>query len=240
MSSDVLEVQEALSGLMPAQMPVGLDERDVNIRHYIRKLHAATSPFKIANVVENSSETAPGEIHTSGEWEEPETRKRGCDVKMVFYLNPATKRLRWTESQWDRRRTVYYQMLMHELIHRHQPSANGLAKTRKYRPTAVSAWSAERQEYHGSVDEIEAYAHDAALEYFIHWPEGSYRDVTRAAFELRDLPSPPTTVTFTKVFENDPTHAALKHFYRKTRAWFDFMNSRPDFYLNLELSRVFP
>lgn len=233
---DVLAIQSALAGVMPARMPKGLDTHDVNIRQWITKLNPLTASQKVIHLMENHSDTAVGNITAAGEWLGPGERVGGCDVAILYHMNPATKRFRWTNAKWNRRRFYYYQTLMHELIHRYQPSADDDDKTsRKYTPTALSAALQEQQAYLGDCDEIETYAHDTALELITFFPGMTFGNAMRKA--KNTLYPEMASVSYPRTFENDPNHPALLHYRRKASAWFDLMHSKPDFYGGLELTK---
>lgn len=231
-----------MNDLLPAKLPAAWKDRQCNIRQFVSTMNARTQPLKVMNVVESIGSTDPGAINMAAEWREKDSRVYGCDVQITWYLNPTTNRVQWTPAMWNRRRFYWHQMLMHELIHRHQPSGiagDDAIGVRQYRPTAVSAASKELQEYHGRFDEIEAYAHDTALEFFVHWPTATLREATKLAMDVHPPASEPGVQLYHRIFESDPNHPALLHYRRKVESWFDFIHSKPDFYQGLELAKAF-
>lgn len=123
------------------------------------------------------------------------------------------------KKNWERLKYKMMQVMMHELIHCRQYFGKHdeyEASIVKFHRTGIKRIDDNRH-YHSGRDEIEAYAHCIFLEYKIHRPKISVRDLIRRATSKKD------SVTFNgiiKVFGNDPrNNVALPLLARKILTW---------------------
>ena len=240
LAHDVRVMYDAVSDAFPARMPKHFEQRSCNIRHFIDNLNEVCEPFNVFNEIKDDPNQAVGTIITSGIWiadsELPENGSE-ADARVLWHMNPATKRFQWTRYHWNRRRFYFWQLMMHELIHRHQPTSNTGREPRVYRTDADTRELKEQQEYYGNYEEIETHAHDAALEFFVWWPDLTLRQCMAAAWDVK-APTPPTFLLFMQAFLESPKHPAVAHFKRKLSAWFDMVHKNANFYSGLQLAKI--
>jgi hypothetical protein len=238
-AQDVSVMYDDVSAIFPARMPKAYVTRSMNIRQFLDKLNRVCEPYHVFNEIKDDPTLAIGEIIQTGIWvsadELPENGS-AADARVIWNMHPDTKRFQWSNYYWNRKRFYFWQLMMHELIHRHQDTApNGDRDPRRYRVDAQDRDTKLEQEYLGNCDEIETHAHDAALELFVWWPQLTFRQAVAAAKEIKG-PTPPTMHTYTKTFS--PSHPALKHFKRKLRAWYDTLQKNAEFYQSLQLAKI--
>lgn len=237
-AADVRALHEPLSVLFPPRLPKVYETRDMNIRGFIRRLNTACEPRKVFNEIKDDKAAAISDIIIEGLWvSPPDLPQNGsaADVRLIWNLHPKLKRFTMTPYHWRRRRFYFYQLLMHELIHRHQ---NALHPNdgRVYRPRGVDDRDAqEKQKYLGTVDEIETHAHDTMVELVTWFPQLPYRKALSALLDVKG-PTPSTYAMYTKTFSKD--HPAFVHYKRKLDSWYDIVRKNLDFYESLELASL--
>ena len=219
-------------------MPKCYESRQMNIRQFIAKLNRHTEPFSVYNETKDVPTQTVGSIVTSGLWlakcRLPENGSN-ADVRIIWEMNPKTNRFDMTPWHWKRRRFYFYELLMHELIHRHQGPAE-----RRYRVRADDRETKESQEYYGTTTEIETHAHESALELKFWWPQLSFTDALREAKNFKHIrgSTPPTFTLYTTAFAECPTHPAVAHFKRKMRGFYRVIEQNMDFYASLKLESL--
>lgn len=236
MATDVKQIHDAILPIFPVKMPARYETQTMNIRHFITKLNGVMEPFNVFNEIKDNLIQKEGTITTEGLWLSksrlPENGS-GADVRIIWNLHPKTKRFQMSPYHWKRRRFYFYELLMHELIHRHQPETE-----RVYRTRSEDRDTKEEQEYYGQTSEIETYAHESALELKIWWPHLSRRDAIAEAYQFTNQQTPPTYVLFMHAFEECPKHPAVAHFKRKVKAFYATIEKHQDFYDSLQLSSL--
>lgn len=238
-SQNIDEMMDAVGEVLPAKMPKRLEGASINLVSFIRRLNAVTEPFDIFNERSADREIPEGLVVVSGLWlpkdELPENGS-SADIRLLWHTHPNTKRVQVTQMKWDRRRFYFWQRVAHELIHRHQSAHRSDASDpRTFRVNAEDRTLKELQAYYGNFDEIEAYAHDTAMEFCSWYPDAPFRDA-RVQAEQVGGPVEPTWTTFLDAF--DGTHPAALVFKRKTRSWWDAMRQAPTAYDKLCLPRL--
>lgn len=233
MAQDVRVVHESLAGVLPVRMPKIYETREMNVRSFLARLNKVTEPLNVFNELKEDPMEAEGTLSTSGLWntagELPENGSY-ADVRLIWHVHPKTKRVKMTPHKWNRHRFYFYQLLMHELMHRHQDDTS----ERVYRARSEDRETKESQTYYGATSEIEAHAHDAALELRAWWPAVPFRTAVSYAKEVMN-PTPSTYMLYQVAFMDCPSHPAMKHFKRKLRAWYDLLDKQADFYDALQL-----
>jgi len=234
-------MRHAVGEVLPARMPKKYHQQKLNLRPFIRRLNTVTEPFKVFNELQLDNAMPVGSVVASGLWlpkdDLPEDGSY-ADIRVIWHTHPKTRRVTLTPLKWDRRRFYYWQRIGHELVHRYQEASRPPdAEARTYRVAATARKEKEQQAYYGNYDELEAYAHDAALEMMLWYSAYSFHDAQKW-MENWGLAGAvvPTYNTYLAVF--DPSHPAVPAFKRKCHAWWDIMQKSKDFYAKLELPRL--
>lgn len=239
---DVRVIHDAVRDLLPVQLPSQYESRAMNVRAFLDKLNQSTEPLGVFNELELDKTVPVGECDMTGLWlgkdELPENDSY-ADLRVIWHMHPDTKRFVLTPTSWNRRRFFWWEMTLHELVHRHQDVYRTPEQDIKvFRPRTTRRDIKEEQAYYGSYDEIEAHAHNAALEFVMWWPELSLRDAIRAAIAYTGRVLTPTYNLYEMTYCDTPKHPAKRTFKRKVQAWYDLMKKRPDIYQMLELPKL--
>lgn len=239
---DIAMLQPVVDPVFPVGLPVQYQNRSMNLRGFIDRLNTVTNAFNIHNEIEWDKTVDPGQVSLSGLWisesELPENES-DADIRVIWHVHPGTKRLKHTTTDWNRRRYFWWQIAMHEVIHRHQEvhrTLKGL-EPREFLPQTTSRLLKESQGYYGHYDEIEAHSHNAALE-FLTWWNLPYKACVEAALTYHGRVLVPTYVCYMATYMDTPRHPAYLTFKRKVKAWFDVMQKNPEVYRTLQLSRL--
>lgn len=237
---DVRRLQDALRDVYPAQMPEKYAHRAMNLKRFVTRLNAATEPFNIFNEIELDKSEEPGSLRQSGLWlgqsELPENDSF-CDIRVLWHMNPKTKQVKWTHAEWTRRYWFFWTMVMHELVHRAQ-DVYRKKDILVYHPRSTKRAQKKEREYYGNFDEIEAYAHDAAVEFTVWWPTLSMRDAVTEACQYSGRHFTPTYCFYVNIFADTPKHPALRQFKRKVKAWYDLIKNNTEFYKAMALPNL--
>lgn len=112
-----------------------------------------------------------------------------ADMRYItFIVNHCQDNIEIAEHNWAEFRFLLSQVIQHESIHRYQYSFRDCSNYQvqvDFRPWNMS--SNEEQEYLCDMDEIEAYAHDIAMEISYHYPKRNARTVLRNIDRTRKL-----------------------------------------------------
>lgn len=237
--ADVEALYSACGHLWPVVIPEHYT-RPFSLKVFVRRLNKLTEPLGVFNEIKLDWEMPPGEVQLAGLWlyksNLPENGS-SADLRLLWHVHPSTKKVQFSQVEWNRRRFRFWQMLMHELVHRYQ----GYRDTRVYSPRSQQRDIKEDQEYYGSVDEIEAHSHNAAMELFVWWGALSYKNAVTEAMSYSGRILDPTYSKYDSVFcqtGRRPLHPAMKHFERKVKAWYDVMVKYPEIYNALELPQL--
>lgn len=224
---------DAVNAVFPPEMPRQYETQQMNIAPFHRKLEAALAPNNITVPIQRDSTEPEGTLLLSGMW-----YARG-PIEIRMHLHTATHRVKWTPAIWKRRRMFFWETVMHELIHRYQGSAEGerFSGVYYYSVDEDDPTRKEELEYYGECDEIEAYAHDAAVELFTWYPTSTLAGAIRQVATRRSTGmTRPAYTVYTRVFEHNKHNPALQQFHRKLRSWWNLVHAESDFYRSLELA----
>jgi hypothetical protein len=235
---DARVLHERIHDIFPAELPAAYRDRAINIGAFIKRLNALTRPLNIYNEISDDRTARQTSISFSGEWL-PEcmlpANNESADIRIYWILHPRGHRQKFTAQDWQYAHFVFWTVVMHELAHRHQDVYRGETRTaRVYRPHSSDASIQKDQLYLGDFDEIEAHAHDIAVEALHYYPELS---LSAALTEMREPVEVPATTypIYLKTFKNSAQHPALAVLHRKIRHWYTVMKRNLDFYRTLEL-----
>lgn len=239
---DLDVVMKAVGDILPAKMPKRYEGRTFNLSSFIRSMNVRTEPLGVFHERHDDLEMPENSVVVSGLWlpqnELPENGS-SADVRLLWHVHPATKRVSMTPTQWERRRFYFWERLSHELVHRHQDGKRVRTEREpfSYRVRSTERSRKEKQAYYGNYDELEAYAHDAALEFVIWFPDMSFKSAAALASSVPvGHPVGPTWTDYLGAF--DKHHPAVRAFKAKTRSWWGTLRAAPEFYERLRLPKL--
>lgn len=235
---DVTALHEEIGDIFLVQVPEGT----FNLKAFVNRLNLVTEKYHILNVVQNDKTQPYGTVAMSGEWlaksELPELGSY-ADIRVFWHVNPTRRRVELTKAEWSRRRFYFWAFLTHELIHRYQAEFRGEKKSaRHFKSTAENPNDKTEQDYLGDYDEIEAHSYNAAVELVTWWPHLSFRDAKFESLSYTGRVLSPTLNMFIHAFVTTPKHPAIDTFKRKLHAWYNIVQSHPEFYQELELPKL--
>lgn len=244
---DIRALSLDLRDVFPQQMPACYANRATNIGAFVKRMNAVTVNHRIWNqvsVVEQPEIYAPGWLRFCGEWTPKEFRTkehRDQDVIIHWLVHPTARRITFTPNKWAFWSFTYWVYVMHELVHRHQaPTRNKSISERVYRPAAKETENAplhDEQKYLGSYDEIEAHAHDIALELLAIYPNLPFREAMRnmrhTNFHSVSIGGLVTYPIYRHAFSDAPHHPVMPILHRKIRTWYRQLKQHRDAYEEL-------
>lgn len=203
-------------------------DHPVNIASLLRKLNDVTEPLGIRNEWNTRDKTCkPGLFKMSGLWlydESLPASEQSIRMHICWYTHPSRKQLDMAYQDWSRLRYRFWSTLFHECIHDAQMRLRNGSTERIYIPQAQSSYERKEQNYYGRYDELEAYAHDAAMEFILWWDVDVYRDIVTMSMQPLEPPVKESTYChFLNVFSSTPDHPAIASFKRKTRQWYELL-----------------
>lgn len=240
---DACVLHEAVRDVLPVQLPDRYQTRAMSVRALVDRLNHATNRLGIYNEIQLDKELEDGQIVSTGLWlSDGELPENGsdADIRILFHVHPNTKRVRLTALEWQRRRYYWWQMVMHELIHRYQDTYREGGMSRIFKPWSTNRDVKAEQEYYGDYDEIETHSHDAALELALWWKDLSLRDALKQAVQHTGRAVTPTYNYYMQAFAESPHHPAVRIFKRKLRAWHQIIRANPYLYETLQLPTLIP
>lgn len=235
---DTRVLQEALEEVFPVKMPKHYQGKMFNLSSFLSHVNRVTEEYGILNVITveaDDKQIPPNTVLLTGTWLPEDLLPHmgsTADIRLEWHVSPRHRRQRWTQKEWAKRRFYFWSYLMHEMIHRHQDVyRNNGSFARVYRPWADRKDVQDEQKYLGDYDEIEAHAHDAALEMRTWFPDLGYRDALQQ-IKAMALPSPFTSTYsgYMRAFQHAPRHPVLPVFHRKIRKWWQLMGEQDEFY----------
>lgn len=240
---DARVLQEAVAGVLPVKLPKQYQGKRFNLSSFLARLNAVTEPYGILNIIAGEPDDAkipPNTTLLTGTWL-PENllpcANSTADIRLEWHVAPGCRRQQWTQREWAKRRFYFWTYVMHELVHRHQDVYRSDGSfARVYQPWADKEDMQNEQKYLGDYDEIEAHAHDVALEMRAWFPTANYRDALQAMkIELFSAPFTSTYSVYMRAFHQASGHPVLPVFHRKIKKWWLLMGQQEEFYRSLHL-----
>lgn len=237
---DISMIQPVMEPVLPSSIPQKYTTQMVNLKSFIHRLNVVSEPLQIFNEIKYDAEIEPGEYVTSGLWlgsSELPDNGSSADIRILWHVPPGTNRIQFTNARWQRRRYFWWQMVMHELIHRYQDvhRQQSQTETKNYATQTTSRSLKESRSYLGNYDEIEAHAHNAALEFLTWFPGATYRECVSQVVTYSGRKITPTYLEYSTAFADTSRHPAFLAFQRKTKAWMKMMAKSPEDYACLQL-----
>jgi hypothetical protein len=233
---------DPVNRVFPTEMPRCYTSRDMNLGPFIRRLNKVTKRFHVWNEIADDVTMPKGMSATSGLWyPEDSLPENGseADVRVIWHIHPDSRRVGVTPAIWARRRYYFWSRIAHEFVHRYQDlgrDEHTMTRTFKVR-TAKDDKALEQKQYYSDYDELEAYAHDSALEMITWYPGCPLKEcLTR----VRQIPSDALVEATYNCYMNtfEMGHPARTHFRRKVKQWFTAMEQTSDFYEKLSLPKI--
>lgn len=236
---DMELMSDAVNSVLPVKMPLRYEHRRMYLGSFVKRLNTATEQFNVVNEVSLDKTIPKGSMAVSGVWyPEDLLPENGCnaDIRIIWHPHPRSYALKMSPRIWARRRYYFWERVAHELVHRYQdldrPPDTG-SRTFKVR-TVDDERAMEQKQYFSDYDELEAYAHDAALELLTWWPGLSLPHAIGKTNELKD--NAYVWATYRNYLDTfEPGHPARPRFRRKVRQWYHAMQQTPEFYTKLAL-----
>ena len=233
---------DEVNTVFPPKMPKCYETQQMNLGAFVKRLNTVTTKFNVFNELKDDPTTPKGMVVVSGWWY-PESwlpvRDSDADVRVVWHSHPGSRRIKMTLTGWTRRRYYFWEYLAHELVHRYQDlDRPDSSRSRTFRVrTEDSEQAQEQQRYYSDYDELEAYAHGAALELMTWWPDCSLQQAITESHNIS--PSSRVWTTYDDYLSTfEVGHPARSHFRRKVKQWYHAMQQTPDFYLKLALPKL--
>lgn len=236
---DARVLHEHLHHVYPVELPKIYQHQGMNLGSFLTRINAVTRPLNVVSAITNDGVARRQSISFSGEWL-PEcllpANDETADIRIYWMTHPRGRRVHFTPSEWAHTRFVFWTVLMHELTHRHQDVYRGDTRAaRVYRPHALAGARHDDQLYLGDYDEIEAHAHDIALEALHHYP-GHTLSMALSKMAHPDTKPPSSTYPiYLETFAGSTQHPAVRVMHRKVRLWYATMQKNLDFYHTVEL-----
>jgi len=146
----------------------------------------------------------------------------------LFPYTTLFRSVTFTPLKWAYYIFMYWLYVMHELVHRHQNITRSTdASCRIYRPAAKESENRmlhDEQLYLGEYDEIEAHAHDIALELLALCPDLSFRDammkIRRSSHQSLTEQGMTTYPIYRQAFSGVRKHPVMPALHRKIKLWY--------------------
>lgn len=219
--------------VFPARLPTERRGQSMNLQSWLDRLNNVTEELGIVNLIADAPEAVPGTVRFCAEWS---PSGDDADIHISWIVHPRAHRLRPTPKLWRRWYFGFWMYTMHELVHRHQHNQRPHGhESRTFRPATEDATLREEQTYLGDYDEIEAHAHDIALEMLAWYPGMPFRIAMKSMRETaRHFPYA-TYPIYSKAFASTPDHPALTVLHWKIRTWYNVMQHFLPTYKKMQL-----
>lgn len=245
---DAQTLYAVLENVVPAQLPTEYSGRAINLQSFLNRVNRETEPLRIWHdiihpdvglMADRDIPNSEGSLHYMGEWlprSYVKTTGHDADILIHWIVPQNGRRVTYTPATWRARRFTLWTYLMHEIVHRHQGAMGTEAReSRVYHPQTTDLHLKEERMYLGDYDEIEAHAHDVALEMLAWYPDLSF---TAAMAEVRASRYPKNSYATYPIYLRaftDPKHPAFRVFQKKIRAWYQMMSKDRQTYIEMSL-----
>lgn len=158
----------------------------IEIREIMTKM---LKPWNVKITIRRSDDVPIQEISIGGSFDH---EKRYKQIELDIYLNPKQKKFGWNEYNLPGTMFLLRQVLQHELIHQYQMQQRHEESRGMVSFYAVVSRDPAKQEecdYLSELDEIDAYAHDIAMEILHYYPDEDPYQVLKAIRRKRYLTS---------------------------------------------------
>lgn len=128
-------------------------------------------PWNVKINVRRSKEVPVTELSIGGSYDDSKKRR---SIELDLYFAPKQRKFTWYDYNREATMFLLRQVLQHELIHRYQMNSRPEDSKGHALYYAVDGQDKTQQEeidYLSELDEIDAYAHDIAMEIVYHYPD---------------------------------------------------------------------
>jgi hypothetical protein len=238
---DVTQIHDVVGEVFPEDKYAN---KAFNLGSFVKRLNKLTDPFGIHHRIKTDEEVKSGQFMNTAWWyfkTSLPVAGSNHDIHIVWHVPTSGRRVALNKADCARRRFVFWQFIMHELIHRYQDELRKRYQGRsadvlQYAATEEEAADRKMQEYLCSHDEVETYAFMTALEVHTWFPNTSLREALATCYSHTGRKITPTFAFYRVMF--DGKHPAYRRFSRKVRVWLDEMKRYPEFYDKLALPQV--
>ena len=241
-TDDALIMREAVESVLSPGSQQRYGGQTMSITPFLNRLNEVTLPFKVINVLVEDTEVDASGLQLTAQWWPTRTKtrpRRYVDIHLEWHVHPQGHRCEVSTADRQRRHFYFWSYLMHELAHRHQNNHRpDAASSQKFIPTADDEDLWDQQVYLGDFDEIEAYAHDIALEMIIWFPTLRYREAFAQMKKFNHELINATYPLFAFAFGETPKHPAMLLLRKKIQGWYRIMDTQRDIYRTLQLGPI--
>ena len=233
---------DGVNTVLPPKMPARYETCQMNLGAFVKRLNTVTETFNVVNEIADDASIPVGQSATSGAWYPEDLlpeQDSDADIRVVWHPNPSSHRIKITPTVWARRRYYFWERVAHELVHRYQDlDRDSDSSSRRFKVRTSDIEQADEQKtYFSDYDELEAYAHDAALEMMTWWPGTTLKQAIGLANQID--PAAKVWATYSNYLTTfEVGHPARTHFRRKVKQWYHAMTQTTDFYTRLALPRL--
>ena len=238
-TDDALSMRKAVESVLTPMSQQRYRGPSMYLAPFLSRLNEVTIPFRVNNELVEDITVEPTGLQLTAQWwpTRLKTRpRRRIDIHIEWHVHPQGRSCGVQTEDWQRRHFYFWSYLMHELAHRHQNNHRSEdVLSQKFIPTADNEDLWDLQVYLGDFDEVEAYAHDIALEMIVWFPTLGYRSafaqMKKFQHELINASYP----LFATAFDETPKHPAMLLLLKKIQAWYRIMDTQRDIYRALQL-----
>ena len=136
----------------------------------LSEVETALKPFGVRVIIDHDDSLARPDFCCSGSYD---YTRRKQPIEVIMHFNRGIRTYKFTKKAWSEFSFLLSQVVQHELIHKHQFShREGLEHDMclYYDIKAGEKSDKEYMDYLAELDEIDAYAHDIALEIRQYYP----------------------------------------------------------------------
>ena len=239
-TDDALSMRKAVESVLTPMSQQRYRGQSMYLTPFLSRLNEVTTPFKVNNELVEDTTVDSTNLQLTAQWwpTRLKTRpRRRIDIHIEWHVHPQGRSCGVHTSDWQSRHFYFWSYLMHELAHRHQNNHRSEdVLSQKFIPTegiGHDLWAL--QMYLGDFDEVEAYAHDVALEMVVWFPTLGYRaafaQMKKFQHELINASYP----LFATAFDKTPKHPAMLLLRKKIQGWYRIMDTQRDIYQALQL-----
>jgi hypothetical protein len=222
------EIQPSVSAIFSSAKRRAETGKRINIQPFVSQLRTILKPHRIAVMVDPQKETRIA--RTSMQWYPPlggvcyeATLPKVARIQVIVGIHQSSNRLELNMDGWNLFEFRFLGVISHELVHRAQFAAGRKGASLIFRPhlhAQMDKYQLLEQQYLGSIDEVEAYAHDCVEEwlYLLPTQKLTMRGLKHEFLGERRLPS---LTYYADVFHRDSKHPAIQRLFRKILAWYE-------------------
>ena len=238
-TDDALSMRKAVESVLTPMSQQRYRGPSMYIAPFLSRLNEVTTPFKVNNELVDDTTLDPTGLQLTAQWWPTRLKarpRRRIDIHIEWHVHPRGHSYGVHTSDWQCRHFYFWSYVMHELAHRHQNNHRSVdVLSQKFIPTADDEDLWDLQKYLGDFDEVEAYAHDIALEMVVWFPTLGYRaafaQMKKFQHELINASYP----LFAIAFDETPKHPAMLLLRKKIQGWYRIMDTQRDIYRALQL-----